>query len=146
MIELLLASQSQDFVRIQTLELEAGQRADVATLADLDGDGVREVLLALHEPGKKFARRLETWRASQGGELTRSESLALTPDVVAFAHADVRAGGTRMWMYWEKPRYHQNTNMPSRPKTTPSSTGSGTGFTGRRGAGSVLPGARGRAR
>ena len=97
MIALLLASWSQDFGRIQTLELEAGQRADVATLADLDGDGVREVLLALHEPGKKFARRLETWRAGQGGkeggEPARSESLALTPDVVAFAHADVREGG-----------------------------------------------------
>ena len=97
MIALLLASWTQDFGRIQTLELEAGQRADVVTLADLDGDGAREVLLALHEPGKKFARRLETWRAGEegkeGGELARSESLALTPDVVAFAHADVREGG-----------------------------------------------------
>jgi len=97
MIAALLACQAQEFARIQTLELDAGQRADVVTLADLDGDGVREVVLALHEPGKRFARRLETWRPGEGGgaggALTRSESLALTPDVVAFAHADVRAGG-----------------------------------------------------
>jgi len=83
----------QDLARIQTLELEAGRHADVATLADLDGDGTREVLLAVHEPGKDFARYLETWRFGADGRLARAESLALTRDVVAFAHADVLAGG-----------------------------------------------------
>ncbi|MSR63450.1 MAG: VCBS repeat-containing protein [Planctomycetes bacterium] len=83
----------QELARIQTLELEAGRRADVATLADLDGDGTREVLLAVHEPGKDFARHLETWRLGADGRLARAESLALTRDVVAFAHADVLEGG-----------------------------------------------------
>jgi hypothetical protein len=81
-----------ELARIQALELEAGRRADVATLADLDGDGAREVLLAVHEHEQDFARHLETWRFGAEGRLTRAESLPLTRDVVAFAHADVLAG------------------------------------------------------
>ncbi len=84
---------AQELARVQALELEGGRRADVATLADLDGDGVREVLLAVHEPHKDFARRLETWRSGADGRLARVESLPLTRDVVAFAHADVLEGG-----------------------------------------------------
>lgn len=83
----------QELARIQTLALDPGRRADVATLADVDGDGTREVLLAVHEPGRVFARHLETWRLGADGTLARAESLALTRDVVAFAHADVLAGG-----------------------------------------------------
>jgi hypothetical protein len=93
MIVLQAAPPAQDFARIQTLQLEAGRLADGATLADLDGDGTPEILLAVHEPGKDFARRLEVWRPGAGGGSTRAETIALTPDVVAFAHADVRAGG-----------------------------------------------------
>ncbi len=84
---------AQDFARIQTMELEGGRQADSATLADLDGDGAPEILLAVHEPEKRFARHLETWRPGADGALARAETIALTPDVVAFAHADVRAGG-----------------------------------------------------
>jgi VCBS repeat protein len=84
--------QAPELARIQSLELAAGSRADVATLADTDGDGRREVVLALHEEGRDFARRLEIWRAAAEAPLARAESLPLTPDVVAFALGDVLAG------------------------------------------------------
>lgn len=93
MIVLQAAPPAQDFARTQTMQLEAGRVADVATLADLDGDGRPEILLAVHQAGKDFARSLEVWRPGAGGGLAHAEAIALTPDVVAFAHADVRAGG-----------------------------------------------------
>ncbi len=88
-----LVNAAQEGARVQTLELAGDRRADVVTLADLDGDGVREVLLAVHEPEKEFARALETWRIGPDGRVAPVESLPLTRDVVAFAHADVLEGG-----------------------------------------------------
>jgi hypothetical protein len=95
MIALLAALQApaREFSRIQTLALDAGFEAHGASLADLDGDGAPEVLLALHERGKDFSRSIEVWKSGAGGALSRAERIPLTPDVVAFAHADLRAGG-----------------------------------------------------
>jgi hypothetical protein len=92
MIALPLPPRTQDFARVHTLQLEAGW-PETATLADLDGDGAPEILLAVRDGGRSSGRRLETWRPGAGGAWTRAETIALTPDVVAFAHADVRAGG-----------------------------------------------------
>ena len=62
---------------LRSVPVEAGWSADEVTLADLDGDGRREVLVALHAKERAFERRLEAWR-SKGAELERMTSLALT--------------------------------------------------------------------
>ena len=77
---------------LRSVPVETGWSADEVTLADLDGDGTREVLVALHAEKREFERRLEAWRI-KGTELERVASLPLTRDVVAFAHGDVLAGG-----------------------------------------------------
>ena len=88
----LAAAQGAGPATLRSIPVEAGWSADEVTLADLDGDGPREVLVALHADERAFERRLEAWR-SKGAELERVTSLALTRDVVAFAHGDVLAGG-----------------------------------------------------
>jgi len=77
---------------LDSVALEPGRAVDAVALADLDGDGSVELLLALHGP-ERFARHLETWGHGAGGALERRASLALTRDVVAFAHGDVLPGG-----------------------------------------------------
>lgn len=77
---------------LRSIPVDAGWSADEVALADLDGDGQREVLVALHADERAFERRLEAWRA-KGAELERVTSIPLTRDVVAFAHGDVLAGG-----------------------------------------------------
>ena len=91
-----------------SIALEPGWTADGVALADVDADGTSEVLLAVHADERDFERRIETWRAKSSASpanpaatttpttlraLERSASLALTRDVVAFAHGDVLAGG-----------------------------------------------------
>jgi len=88
----LAAAQAGGPATLRTIPVEAGWSAGAVTLADLDGDGAREVLVALHADERAFERRLEAWR-SKGAELERVTSLALTRDVVAFAHGDVLEGG-----------------------------------------------------
>lgn len=90
MIAFLAAPPAQEFAHVHTLQLDG--QAGGATLADLDGDGAQEILVSV-SGGEGSARRLETWRADAGGAWKRADTIALTPDVVAFAHADVRAGG-----------------------------------------------------
>ena len=86
--------QSASFAEVSTLQLGAGFEADEAVLADIDGDGRRDVVIASHVEGKAFARRLTMWRsASAGVAFTAGETLDLTPDVVAWSTGDVRAGG-----------------------------------------------------
>ncbi|MCC7013837.1 MAG: VCBS repeat-containing protein [Planctomycetes bacterium] len=84
---------AREFGRLATLALDASRRADLVTLAELDGQAPREVVVATHERGQDFARALEIWRVAAAGAPVRAESIALTPDVVAFAHGDVLAGG-----------------------------------------------------
>lgn len=87
---LALAAQAPSFARTESLALEPGTRARSAACADLDGDGAVELLLTVVAAGKT---RLETWKRSSTGTLTRTDVLALPADVVAFAHGDVLDGG-----------------------------------------------------
>lgn len=88
----LAAPQGSGLATLRSIPVESGWSVDEVTLADLDGDGQRDVLIALHADEGGFERRLEVWRV-KGTELERVTSLALTRDVVAFAHGDVLAGG-----------------------------------------------------
>ena len=92
LIAVALAAAQSGRTTLRSVPVEAGWTADDVTLADLDGDGQREVLLAMHADERAFERRFEAWRF-KGAELERVTSLALTRDVVAFAHGDVLAGG-----------------------------------------------------
>jgi hypothetical protein len=87
----LVQERPRELARMLSVPLEPGTGVEEASLADLDGDGAREVLLALHGPSS--ARWLEAWRLEPRGVLARAQRVELTPDVVAFAHADVLAGG-----------------------------------------------------
>ena len=97
MIALLVAALQQEassFASVQTLQLAGALRAQTAMMADFDGDGTREVLVAAHTQDKAFARELQIWRAAEGAaSLFLAETLPLTRDVVSFAVGDVREGG-----------------------------------------------------
>lgn len=86
------AAQAAAFADVRNLQLPAGWRPTSAALADLDGDGREDVVIAAHERGKAFARELQLWRGGAAG-FTPFERIALTPDVVAWACGDVREGG-----------------------------------------------------
>ncbi|MBM3991482.1 MAG: VCBS repeat-containing protein [Planctomycetes bacterium] len=80
-----------EFARVATLAVEADWKPVAALVADVDGDGVSEVVLACCARGKSAARRLEIWRAA-AGSYARAKTIELTSDVVAIATGDVLAG------------------------------------------------------
>lgn len=73
---------------VDVLQLAATQRAESATAVDLDGDGVRELVIAVRVRDQDFARSLEIWRRGNAG-YKRVDQLPLTRDVVAWAGGDV---------------------------------------------------------
>lgn len=90
---LMAVAQDGGLAQVRSLQLQGAWRPTSAALCDLDGDGLEDVVIAARESGKDFARELQLWRSVAGGAVSLSERFALTPDVVAWAAADVRAGG-----------------------------------------------------
>jgi hypothetical protein len=80
--------------QVQVLALSGGASADAAWVADLDGDGTRELVVASHGSAPRPTRQLQLFRAARGAPaLAPWETLPLPPDVAAFAVGDVREGG-----------------------------------------------------
>jgi hypothetical protein len=74
---------------VQTLQIAKDLHPVAATCADIDGDGAREVLVAVRSGGKKDTRAIEIWHVGKDGHLALAETLPLTPDVIAWAVGDV---------------------------------------------------------
>lgn len=78
-------------VRAFALAVPAGERVQDALTVDLDGDGQLDVVVAAERGA--FARSLHVFLARPGGTFggRPDQTLALTPDVVAWAAGDVAA-------------------------------------------------------
>ncbi len=87
-----LAPQADGFAAARNLQLPAGWRPTAAMVADVDGDGREDVIVAAHKRGVDFARELQIWNATAQG-FALGERVALTADVVAWAVGDLREGG-----------------------------------------------------
>lgn len=87
-------AQERSFGRATSLELPRGKRAEDVLLADLDGDGGRDLLVAAARGGERSGRTLRVHLRRNGEAAFGPQpdlELALLPDVVGFAVADVHA-------------------------------------------------------
>jgi hypothetical protein len=83
------AQEQPSLADVQTLQIAKDLRPVAATCADIDGDGAREVLVAVRVRGKQAQRSIQIWRAGKDGSFALADTLPLTPDVVAWAVGDV---------------------------------------------------------
>lgn len=83
---------AQDVGRVTTIPLPRGAHAEAALLADVDGDGADDLVVATGRGGARASRALLVHRRRTGAVAFAPEAdarLRLTGDVVAFAAADV---------------------------------------------------------
>jgi len=66
------AQEQPSLADVQTLQIAKDAHPLAATCADTDGDGAREVLVAVRTGGKQPARAIQIWRKRKDRALRRS--------------------------------------------------------------------------
>lgn len=86
------SAQEAEFGSITTIALDRGLHAEAATLADVDGDGATDLIVATSRRGRVASRRLEVRLRRSGASAFAAAPdhvFDLTADVVAFSAGDV---------------------------------------------------------